>query len=52
MNLLDEVNQRGTTVLVATHEKGIVDTMKRRVLTLERGTIIHDEEKGYYEHED
>lgn len=52
MNLLDEVNQRGTTVLVATHEKSIVDTMKRRVLTLERGSIIHDDEKGYYEHED
>ena len=52
MNLLEEVNQRGTTVLVATHEKGIVDTMKRRVLTLERGSIIHDAEKGFYEHED
>lgn len=52
MNLLDEVNQRGTTVLVATHEKSIVDTMKKRVITLERGAIIHDAEKGYYEHED
>ena len=52
MNLLDEVNQRGTTVLVATHEKSIVDTMKKRVITLERGSIIHDAEKGYYEHED
>ena len=52
MNLLDEVNQRGTTVLVATHEKNIVDAMKKRVISLERGTIIHDEEKGHYEHED
>ena len=52
MNLLDEVNQRGTTVLVATHEKSIVDTMKKRVITMERGSIIHDAEKGYYEHED
>jgi len=52
MNLLDEVNQRGTTVLVSTHEKNIVDTMKKRVVTLERGSIIHDDEKGYYEHED
>ncbi len=52
MNLLDEVNQRGTTVLVATHEKGIVDAMKKRVISLERGAIIHDAEKGHYEHED
>ncbi len=52
MNLLDEVNQRGTTVLVATHEKNIVDAMKKRVISLERGTIISDAEKGRYEHED
>jgi cell division transport system ATP-binding protein len=52
MNLLDEVNQRGTTVLVATHEKYIVDAMKKRVISLERGTIISDAEKGHYEHED
>jgi cell division transport system ATP-binding protein len=52
MNLLYEVNQRGTTVLVATHEKSIVDAMKKRVISLERGTIISDAEKGHYEHED
>ncbi len=52
MNLLDEVNQRGTTVLVATHEKVIVDTMKKRVIKLERGSITYDEENGCYENED
>lgn len=52
MNLLDEVNQRGTTVLVATHEKDIVDTMKKRVIKLERGSITYDEENGCYENED
>jgi cell division transport system ATP-binding protein len=48
MNLLEEINQRGTTVIVATHEKDIVDTMKKRVIALERGEIKSDEQKGLY----
>lgn len=52
MKLLSEVNQMGTTVIVATHEKGIVDTMKKRVISIDKGIIIRDQEKGLYEDED
>lgn len=52
MKLLDEINQRGTTVVVATHEKNIVDEMKKRVISLEYGQIIHDVQKGNYINED
>jgi cell division transport system ATP-binding protein len=48
MNLLEEINQRGTTVIVATHEKSIVDAMKKRVIVLDRGELKHDEQKGLY----
>lgn len=51
MKLLTEVNHRGTTVVVATHEKNIVDAMKKRVIAIERGAIIRDQQKGLYEHE-
>lgn len=52
MKLLDDINQRGTTVLVATHEKSIVDEMKKRVMSLDYGRISHDVQKGYYTNED
>lgn len=52
MKLLIEVNQRGTTVIVATHEKTIVDTMKRRVIAIDKGIIVRDQEKGLYGDED
>ncbi len=52
MKLLTEINQRGTTVLIATHEKNIVDTMKKRVIQLNRGELARDEEKGLYGNED
>jgi len=52
MKLFDEINQRGTTVVVATHEKNIVDDMKKRVISLEYGQIIHDVQKGNYINED
>ena len=51
MNLLDEINKRGTTVIVATHAKDIVDTMQRRVIALEDGKLVRDEEKGVYGYE-
>ncbi len=51
MELLDEINQRGTTVIVATHEKSIVDTMKKRVITLDRGELVSDVQKGLYTNE-
>lgn len=52
MKLLEEINQRGTTVIVVTHSHEIVDRMKKRVITMDRGTIISDEKKGGYIDED
>ena len=43
MKLLEEINQRGTTVIVVTHSQEIVDEMNKRVITMERGSIISDE---------
>lgn len=51
MRLLNEINQRGTTVIVATHEKSIVDAMKKRVIAIERGIIVRDQQKGLYGNE-
>ena len=48
MKLLEEINQRGTTVLVVTHNKEIVNSMKKRVLTMHNGVIISDEKEGGY----
>lgn len=47
MHLLDDINLRGTTVVVATHAKDIVDTMKKRVIKLENGLIVSDKKGGY-----
>ena len=44
MKLLDEINQRGTTVLVVTHNLEIVEAMKKRVITLKKGVIVSDEQ--------
>ncbi len=52
MALLEEINERGTTVVIATHAKEIVDQMKRRVITLRKGIIVSDVEKGSYLNED
>ena len=52
MNLLEEVNKRGTTVVVVTHNREIVNAMKKRVITLKKGVIISDEKKGEYIDED
>ena len=48
MNLLNEINMRGTTVVVATHAKDIVDQMKKRVIHIDKGEIIKDDKKGGY----
>lgn len=52
MKLLNEINQRGTTVIIATHEKTIVDAMKKRVIALDRGELVKDQQKGIYSDED
>jgi cell division transport system ATP-binding protein len=48
VNLLSEINRRGTTVIMATHAKEIVDVMRKRVIILKKGTVISDQEKGVY----
>ena len=49
MRLLMDINKAGTTILMATHAKDIVDSSKRRVIALEKGQIVRDEKKGRYE---
>lgn len=51
MKLLEEINDAGTTIIMATHAKDIVNRMNRRVLELERGRLVRDEEHGGYEGE-
>ena len=49
MNLLNDINLRGTTIVVATHAKDIVDKMKKRVIHINKGEIIRDDKKGGYD---
>ena len=49
MNLLNDINLRGTTVVMATHAKNIVDAMNKRVIHIEKGNIISDRKGGYEE---
>lgn len=51
MTLLDRINSLGTTILVVTHEKELVNKMGKRVVALEKGRIISDRTGGYYQHE-
>jgi cell division transport system ATP-binding protein len=51
MQLLQKINKRKTTVLVATHDKQIVDMMKKRVVAIENGIIVRDQQLGMYSHE-
>ena len=52
MRLLEDINSKGTTVVVVTHNKEIVNMMQKRVITLKKGEIISDEQKGGYIDED
>jgi cell division transport system ATP-binding protein len=49
MTLLDRINRTGTTVVMATHDRSIVDKMRRRVVELDRGQIVRDQSRGVYE---
>lgn len=51
VELLDDINKRGTTVIMATHAKDIVDSMKKRVIAIEDGVIARDEARGEYGYE-
>lgn len=48
MELFEEINKRGTTILMVTHNKEIVNTMKKRVIALKNGIVVRDEENGKY----
>jgi cell division transport system ATP-binding protein len=48
MSLLDRINRTGTTVVMATHDKALVDRMRRRVLELDHGTMVRDQSRGVY----
>ena len=49
MAILDRINQKGTTIVMATHAEKIVNSMQKRVITLDMGALVRDEEKGGYE---
>jgi cell division transport system ATP-binding protein len=48
MKLLDRINRTGTTVVMATHDAVIVDSMRRRVVELEGGRVVRDQARGVY----
>jgi cell division transport system ATP-binding protein len=48
MRLLDRINRTGTTVVMATHDQHIVDSMRRRVIELDRGSVVRDQTRGVY----
>ena len=51
MTLLEQINTLGTTVLVVTHEKELVDRFSKRVVAIDGGRVISDGTDGYYENE-
>ena len=51
MDIFRRINDAGATIVMATHDKNIVDTMKRRVIAIESGRIVRDEVKGGYGYE-
>ena len=52
MGILNDINKAGTTIIMATHAKYIVDTMKKRVIAIEKGVLARDEQRGRYGYED
>ncbi|GAB3201512.1 cell division ATP-binding protein FtsE [Nocardioides hungaricus] len=50
MKLLDRINRTGTTVVMATHDAGVVDQMRKRVIELEDGRVVRDQAQGIYGH--
>ena len=51
IQLFKRINEQGTTILIATHEKNIVNEMGKRVIEIDEGKIVRDQEKGYYSNE-
>jgi cell division transport system ATP-binding protein len=52
MELFEKINNNGTTIVMATHNREIVNTIRRRVIAMENGKIVRDEAKGEYGYED
>ena len=52
MEIMDAINKRGTTIVMATHAEKIVDSMRKRVIVIEGGRVAHDEKKGGYSYVD
>ena len=52
MDTINDINQAGTTVLMATHASNIVNSMRKRVVAIEKGIIVRDEQRGAYGYED
>lgn len=52
MELLDDINKGGTTIVMATHAKDLVDRMKKRVIAIEKGVVVRDQQRGVYGYED
>ncbi len=50
MKLLDRINRTGTTIVMATHDVAIVDQMRKRIVQMENGIVIRDQERGMYGH--
>lgn len=51
MNIIEGINEKGTTIVMATHAKDIVDKMQKRVIAIEKGRIVKDEKRGVYSYE-
>ena len=49
MRLLERINEIGTTVVMATHDRSVVDSMRQRVVELDRGMVVRDQARGVYE---
>ena len=52
MKLLEQINERGTTVIVVTHNREIVNSMRKRVVTMNQGVIVEDMEEGLYDNDE
>jgi cell division transport system ATP-binding protein len=48
IEILKKINELGTTVIITTHNKGVVDAMGKRVITMEKGRVVRDDPKGHY----
>ena len=49
MTLFEKINELGTTVLIVTHEKGLVDEFEKRVVMIDHGSVVSDQTGGYYQ---